>query len=314
MAEMTPQGIGILFPGQGAQYVGMGRALYEQSAAAARVLDEAESALEGAFLTALFEGPEEALTATDVSQPAIYAVSYAAYCVLRESCPELKVSAVAGLSLGEYTALTAAGSLPFSEGVRLVRHRGRLMQAAAEERRGTMASVLGLEADLLAGICDGIDDVYVANYNCPGQIVISGSETGVQQASAACNEAGARRVVPLQVSGAFHSPFMASAREQLQPVLDAVPWVEPQFPVLANVTGMPYESAGAIAPLLGRQVVESVRWEDDCRWILLQGVERFCEVGPGKVLQGLMRKIERGARVVSMETPEEIAAARDAMQ
>ena len=298
----------ILFPGQGAQYLGMGKALYEEKPEARAVLDEAAAALGGQFLDVLFEGPVEKLTATDFSQPAIYAVSCAAFKVFSTQLPDVEIGASAGLSLGEYTALTAAGSLAFDEGIKLVRERGRLMQAAAMSRHGAMASVLGLEGDKIASICSCIDGVNVANYNCPGQIVISGESDAVRQASSACEEAGAGRVIPLKVSGAFHSPLMAEAQEGLRPLLDAVEWREPAFPVLANVTGMPHETAAEIPALLARQVVESVRWEDDCRWMLLHGMEEFYEVGPGKVLQGLMRKIEPAACVTSVETPAGIAA------
>lgn len=300
--------IGILFPGQGAQYVGMGKALYENSAIAKALFDEADSALGGGFLDILFEGPAEKLTMTDVSQPAIYAVSCAAFKIFSEKF-DGEISAVAGLSLGEYSALTAAGSLPFSEGIILVRQRGKLMQEAADNNPGAMASILGFDAEKIDTICAGIDGVYVANYNSPGQIVISGKADAVSQAAAECQEAGARRVIPLKVSGAFHSPLMEAARQGLAPLLEKIKWQEPAMTVLSNVTGMPYASAAEMPELLGKQVVGSVRWEDNCRWMLMQGIENFVELGPGKVLQGLMKKIERAANVTSAETPEEINAA-----
>lgn len=300
-------GIGILFPGQGAQYVGMGKALYETPYGRA-VLDAAADVLGARFLPTLFEGPQDALTATDVSQPAIYAVSLAAWEVFRAQYPQVQVGAVAGLSLGEYSALTAAGSLPLADGVRLVQQRGLFMQEAAQSRPGAMASVLNLDADKIKEICAGIPDAYVANYNCPGQVVISGGTDAIARASAACQAAGAKRVIPLQVSGAFHSPFMQPAQARLAPLLQAVPWQAPRFPVLANVHGTPYTSAAEMPALLARQVVESVRWEDCCRWMLARGIETFIELGPGKVLQGLMKKIEPAARVLSAETPAEIAA------
>lgn len=300
--------LAVLFPGQGAQYVGMGKALYDAAPAARAVLDEADNALGGGFLATLFDGPADKLTATDVSQAAIYAVSIAAFTVFRNMHPGVRIAAVGGLSLGEYSALTAAGCLPFSDGIKLVRQRGVLMQEAAKNKPGAMASVLGLEADTLNAVCSGIKDAYVANYNCPGQIVISGGADALKQAGAALTQAGARRVIPLQVSGAFHSPFMAEAQRQFAPLLNAIAWRAPQMPVLSNVTGMPHASPAEIPALLARQVVESVRWEDNCRWMLVQGVSTFCEIGPGKVLQGLMKKIEPAATVHAIESPTEIGA------
>ena len=301
MTHDTSHIAGLLFPGQGAQYVGMGRALYEKSAAGRAVLDEAQGVLGGSFLKTLFEGPMEQLTATDVSQPGIYAVSYAAYVAWKEQHPGARVGAAAGLSLGEYTALTAAGCLPFADGVRLVRTRGQLMQEAAQKRPGAMASVLSLDAEKVAEICGGLDGAHVANYNCPGQIVISGGKAAIERASALCMQAGARKVIPLQVSGAFHSPLMAEAQRRLLPLLEAVAWKQPAFPVLSNVTGIPHRGADGMAGTMARQVVEPVRWEDDCRWMLVQGITSFCELGPGKVLQGLMKKIEASVSVVSGE-------------
>ena len=300
--------IGILFPGQGAQYVGMGKALYEESTIGKAILDSADEALGGGFLDTIFNGPAEELTATNISQPAIYAVSYAVFKVFSEKFNGT-ISTVAGLSLGEYSALTAAGSLPFTEGIKLVQMRGKLMQEAAENNPGAMASVIGLEAEKIDTICSAIDGAYVANYNSPGQTVISGESDAITKASSECSEAGARRVIPLKVSGAFHTPLMESARKGLQPLLEAIDWKEPVYTVLSNVTGMPYSSASEIPELLGKQVVGSVRWEDNCRWILFQGIENYYETGPGKVLQGLMKKIERAVSVVSVETPEEIEAA-----
>ena len=297
--------IGILFPGQGAQYVGMGKSLYEESKIGKEILDSADNALGGGFLDILFNGPAEKLTATNISQPAIYAVSYAAFEVFSEKS-NVKISAVAGLSLGEYSALTAAGSLPFKDGIKLVQMRGKLMQDAAENNSGAMASVIGLEAEKINTICSGIEGAYVANYNSPGQTVISGESDAIAIASSECSEAGARRVIPLKVSGAFHTPLMEAARKGLRPLLDDVSWNEPACTVLSNVTGMPYNSAGEMPELLGKQVVGSVRWEDNCRWMLFKGIENYYETGPGKVLQGLMKKIERGANVISVETPEEI--------
>ena len=299
---------GVLFPGQGAQYVGMGKTVYEHEPAARALFDSADRILGGNFLQLLFEGPQESLTATDVSQPAIYTVSCAVWAVIRAKAPHARPAATAGLSLGEYSALTAAGCLPFEEGLHLVRQRGLFMQEAAKASPGTMASVLGLEDDKVAAICSTIDGAFVANYNCPGQIVISGECDAIRQASAACSEAGARRVIPLTVSGAFHSPLMSKAQSRLLPLLNQTAWKPPAFPVLSNVTGLPYNNASEIPELLGRQIVESVRWEDDCRWLLLHGITTCIEAGPGTVLQGLMKKIERALDMTSVERSVDIDA------
>ena len=295
--------VGLLFPGQGAQYVGMGKALYEQNAAGRAVLEEAERVMGGGFLRILFEGPEARLTGTDTSQPAIYAVSYAAFRAWRAAQPHVVIGVAAGLSLGEYTALTAAGCIGFADGLRLVQQRGQLMQAAGAQRPGAMASVLGLEAEKVAEICRGLDGAHVANYNCPGQLVISGETAAIARAGTACSAAGARKVIPLPVSGAFHSPLMAEAQRGLLPLLRALAWQAPQFSVLSNVSGVPHPGAAEIPAMLGRQVVESVRWEGNCRWMCAQGLNVFYELGPGKVLQGLMKRIDQTATVTPMELP-----------
>ncbi len=306
MASFSDTLYAALFPGQGAQYVGMGMRLYDESAVGRDILDTAGSVLGPEFLDILRTGPEDALMATDVSQPAIFAVSYAMWQAVITAYPDFTPAAAAGLSLGEYTALAAAGALPFEQGLELVQKRGELMHSAAQNAPGTMASILGLDAEMVTEACTPVDGAYVANYNSPGQVVISGERAAIEKACAACQAAGARRVIPLKVSGAFHSPLMEEAREGLLPILEKIEWKTPAFPVLSNVTGVPYTSAEEIPTLLARQVVESVRWEDNCRYMLLQGCETFYELGPGNVLQGLMRKIERSAIVVSAESMNEM--------
>lgn len=293
---------GLLFPGQGAHYVGMGMTLYDAFPEARDVLDTADSLLGSNFLSVLREGPEDTLMATDVAQPAIFAVSYAVWKVFSGRYPSAIPCAAAGLSLGEYTALAAAGALPFEDGLMLVKKRGEIMQTVASQNPGAMASVLGLDTPSVTEICDGIDGAYVANYNSPGQIVISGETEAIERASAACKEAGAKRVIPLKVSGAFHSPLMREAQQQLLPLLEDISWHAPSFPVLSNVTGEPHGAPSTIPALLGRHVVESVRWEDNCRWMRAHECEALYELGPGTVLQGLMKKIDRDAQVVSIET------------
>lgn len=287
--------IALLFPGQGAQFVGMGKDLYESSPAAKEIFSSAAALMGEDFLPTLFEGPEEALKRTDVTQVAIYTVSLAAFAALREQVPELKIAAAGGLSLGEYSALTAAGVLSFEEGLKLVRSRSLFMQEAAEAAPGAMAAVLQLDGAVVKEICAKFEKVYVANFNCPGQIVISGSPAGVEAASKALAEAGARRVLPLAVGGAFHSPFMEPAREKLLPLLKETSFRKPLFPVVSNVLGAFYPEDADFAALLGRQIVESVLWEEDFKAILSLGPELSLECGPGGVLCGLAKKISREA-------------------
>ena len=300
--------IALLFPGQGAQYVGMGRDLYEASPAAKEIFESAAALMGGDFLTTLFEGPEEALKRTDVTQVAIYTVSLAAFAALKEKNPKLDVVAAGGLSLGEYAALTAAGVLSFSEGLKLVRSRSLFMQEAAEASPGAMAAVLQLDGAVVKEICAKFEKVYVANFNCPGQIVISGSPAGVEEASKALSEAGARRVLPLAVGGAFHSPFMEPAREKLLPLLKETAWQKPCFPVVSNVLGAIYPEDASMPELLGRQIVESVLWEEDFRAILNLKPELCLEVGPGNVLSGLAKKIYRDVPCLTAGRFEEITS------
>lgn len=300
--------IALLFPGQGAQYVGMGRDLYEASPAAKEIFESAAALMGGDFLTTLFEGPEEALKRTDVTQVAIYTVSLAAFAALKEKNPKLDVVAAGGLSLGEYAALTAAGVLSFSEGLKLVRSRSLFMQEAAEASPGAMAAVLQLDGAVVKEICAKFEKVYVANFNCPGQIVISGSPAGVGEASKALSEAGARRVLPLAVGGAFHSPFMEPAREKLLPLLKETAWQKPCFPVVSNVLGAIYPEDASMPELLGRQIVESVLWEEDFCAILNLKPELCLEVGPGNVLSGLAKKISREVPCLTAGRIEEITS------
>lgn len=298
----------LLFPGQGAQYVGMGKDLYDNSPAARKVLDSASAVMGGDFLKTLFEGPEEALKRTDVTQVAIYAVSVAAFAALKEACPDIEVVGCGGLSLGEYSALTAAGVLPFEKGLLLVRDRSLFMQKAAEKEPGAMAAVLQLDGGLVKEVCAKYEKVYVANFNCPGQIVISGSPAGVEAAGIELKEKGAKRVLPLAVGGAFHSPFMESAKEELLPRLKETTWGKPAFPVASNVLGTLYPADADYPALLGRQIVESVRWEDDFTALSGLGAEIYLECGPGNVLCGLGKKILREGVFQTCGKAEEISS------
>lgn len=298
----------LLFPGQGAQYVGMGKDLYENSPAARKVFDSASAVMGGDFLKTLFEGPEEALKRTDVTQVAIYAVSIAAFEALKEACPDIEVIGCGGLSLGEYSALTAAGILPFEEGLLLVRDRSLFMQKAAEKEPGAMAAVLQLDGATVKEVCAKYEKVYVANFNCPGQIVISGSPAGVEAAGIELKEKGAKRVLPLAVGGAFHSPFMESAREELLLRLVETAWQKGSFPVASNVLGTLYPADADYPALLGRQIVESVRWEDDFRALSALGAEIYLECGPGSVMCGLGKKILKEGNFLPCGKAEEISS------
>jgi len=285
------------FPGQGAQYVGMGVALAEKHAGARRLFDHASQILGFDLLALCKDGPVEKLNATDISQPALFVASLAALEELRTTHPEAESSCVvsAGLSLGEYTALAFAGSLDFETGLKLVRLRGQLMQMAAEKTPSTMASVLLLDEPILEGLVKqgqarGV--VRIANYLCPGNLVISGEIPAVDEVEKLAVAAGAK-TIRLAVAGAFHTQIMQPAVPGLSEALAKVAFQQPRVPVLSNVTGTPHQSPSQMADLLARQVVEPVRWEACVRHMLAMGVEQCFEVGPGRVLAGLLKRIDR---------------------
>jgi [acyl-carrier-protein] S-malonyltransferase len=292
MVEQTGA-LAVLFPGQGAQHVGMGKELYDACPDARDVLDQANRILGFDITGLMFEGPEETLTRTANSQPAIFAMSYAAWQALKARTGSLHVSGFAGLSLGEYTALTAAGAVSFAEGLSVVRKRGEYMEAACMARPGTMASVIGLSIDQVRSICSlaqrfGIVDV--ANANSPGQIVISGENKAVEAAAELAREQGAIRVIELKVSGAFHSRLMADAEASLSTDLDDIDFKTPAVPVVANVTGEEEAEPQEIRRNLARQVTATVLWQASIRFLLSREVRTFVEVGCGKVLQGLVKR------------------------
>ncbi len=301
----------LLFPGQGAQSVGMGKDLAEAFPAAKARFDEADSLLGFSISKLCWEGPAEELTRTEHCQPALYVTSMAALEAVIASLAErgeaisFSPSAAAGLSLGEYTALAAAGSLSFADGLKLVRLRGQAMEEAARARPGTMASVLGLDLEQLQAVC-AETGAQVANLNSPGQVVISGTAESVTAASAKAKEKGAKRVIPLEVGGAFHSRLMAPAAARLAEALKNLPVQAPRYPVASNVTGAYHEEAGQIGPLLVRQLTEPVQWVRCVRTMAEKGIKTYIEVGPGTVLKGLVRKIDPEAVVHSAGTAEEI--------
>ncbi len=291
-------GIGLLFPGQGAQTVGMGQDLAEHYASARAVFDQANEALDLELDRLCFEGPLEELSRSDVAQPAILTVSIAALRAMQEEAgASLDPVATAGLSLGEYSALVAAGAVDFRTAVRLVRTRGLAMQKACEANPGTMYSIIGLEDNPVEQACESAREqtgggVWPANYNCPGQLVISGEDEPARVAADLCTAMGARRAIRLNVAGAFHTELMQPAAERMAAELRAASINAPSCPVVANVTGSPVADADEIRRLLVAQIVSPVRWVDCMNWFIAQGAERYYEVGPGRVLQGLLRRID----------------------
>ena len=279
-----------IFPGQGSQFVGMGKDLFEGSAAARDFYNRADTQLGVSLSRICFDGPEGELKQTKNTQPAIFLHSV----ILTRLMPKEIVAMAAGHSLGEYSALVFAGSFSFEDGLNLVRLRGELMQKAGEEQRGTMAAVLGIDAGVLDGICReaamaGV--VQCANYNSPGQIVISGSVEGVRKAMELAKSRGAKLVKELVVSGAFHSPLMESAKAGLRAALQKAHIKDAAFPVYANVTGRPVRVAEEIRKLLEEQLTSAVLWESSVQNMIADGASSFVEIGPGKVLQGLLKRI-----------------------
>ncbi|WCK53015.1 ACP S-malonyltransferase [Aneurinibacillus sp. Ricciae_BoGa-3] len=295
--------IAFVFPGQGAQFVGMGRELYESEAAAKAVFDEADEALGFSLSTLCFEGPEEDLRLTANTQPAILTASTAVWRVLMDKIG-VKPAYTAGHSLGEYSALVAAGALNFKDAVQIVRARGQYMEDAVPAGQGAMSAILGMERGPLAEICGEVADsgypVQLANLNCPGQIVISGSAKGVEEAGARAKEAGAKRAIPLNVSGPFHSSLMKPAADKLQDTLASYTINDAQTEVIANVSARPVKVQDDIRSALIEQVASPVLWEDSVRFMLKAGVEVFVELGPGSVLSGLVKKVDRKAKTIAI--------------
>lgn len=302
--------VGLLFPGQGSQFVGMGRELAAASPAARDTFEEADEILGTPLSRLCFDGPESDLTATVNAQPAILVHSIAAYRAVGERLGD--VSLAAGHSLGEFTAWVAAGALAFDDGVRTVRRRGELMFGGGQQRPGAMAAVLGLDEDVIERVCTDASDegsvCVAANYNAPGQVVVSGDVAAVERAIAGLRAAGARRAVRLNVSGAFHSPLMVVAEDGLRRQLEGVPFAEPRFPVISNVTAEPVRDGSEAKQLLVQQLTSPVRWTACMRAMLDAGVTRFLEIGPGSVLSGLLRRIEKDAAAVAIGTPAQIEA------
>ncbi|MFQ5420646.1 MAG: ACP S-malonyltransferase [Anaerolineae bacterium] len=297
--------IAFLFPGQGSQRVGMGQDLYEGSPAARAVFDQADDLLGFPLSAICFDGPEATLVDTVNQQPALFTTSMAALAVLRKQ-GWAEPDFVAGHSLGEFSALVAAGSLPFAEALALVRRRGELMKAAGEQEPGAMAALLALDVETVRGLCDQASDtagrpVQVANDNCPGQVVISGDKAALEEALALAETAGARKIIRLPISIAAHSALMASAAESFANLVDEITIETPQIPVIANVSARPLTTPDEIRSELKAQLTASVAWTDSMNYLCDHGVDTFVEVGSGDVLLGLVKRINRKAKRIKFE-------------
>jgi [acyl-carrier-protein] S-malonyltransferase len=305
-------GIGLLFPGQASQFPGMGKELFDAYPVARRTFEEASEALSRDVAALCFQGSEEELRMTENTQPAIFTVSVAAFRVLASETGVRPASA-AGHSLGEYSALVAAGALPLVDAVRVLRSRGRYMQEAVPVGEGAMAAILGLSPDRAEEACRAgaaLGVVSPANFNGGGQVVISGAAKAVAAACEAAKAAGAKRAMPLPVSAPFHCALMRPAADRLAPELRAIPQGTFAFPVVANVTAAPYGPGDVVADMLIRQITAPVRWEESVAAMRTAGVDAFVEVGPGKVLSGLLRRIEKDASTGAFCGPADLEGAR----
>jgi len=300
--------VAYVFPGQGAQAVGMGRDLYDSYPAARAIFEQADEALGLPLSKICFEGPEDELLKTINTQPALVTVSFVCLKVAQETGKGMPPPAfVAGHSLGEYTALAAANVLDFADTVRLARERGRLMYEAGLKQPGTMAAVIGMDETILTEICQQTDTC-IANFNSPGQLVISGAIENIERAVELAKEKGASRVVPLQVGGAFHSPLMQSAVDGMAEILPTVAFRDPTVPIIANVTAQPLTTGEAVRSELLDQLRNGVQWQRSVEYMLGQGVTGIIEIGPGRVLTGLMRRIDRETETMNIGTADDIKA------
>jgi [acyl-carrier-protein] S-malonyltransferase len=302
----------LLFAGQGAQVVGMGKDLAGKFPSAKTWFDRANAALGYDLAGICFNGPEAELAKTENAQPGIFLVSWVCFELLKEKAPNLKFDAAAGLSLGEFTALTAAGAMSFEDGLRVVRQRGKFMQEACDATRGGMAAVIGLDEAPTREVCAEAG-VVLANLNCPGQLVISGDAEKIAKACELAKTKGAKRAIPLPVAGAYHSPLMASAQPKLGAELAKVNLVSPTVPVISNVTAQAHGTPAEISAKLVEQVCASVRWEESMRALLAQGFTRFIELGPGTALSGFMKRIDKSAQMLNVADAASLEATVKAM-
>jgi [acyl-carrier-protein] S-malonyltransferase len=301
--------VALVFPGQGSQYVGMGRDLCDQYAAAQAIFEQANAVLGFSLSELCFHGPEEELNDTANAQPAIVTMSVAALEVLQEKLGDkLAPAFVAGHSLGEYTAWLAGGALDLPATLRLVRERGRVMKEAGEKDPGAMAAVLGMDVAALRAICDQVGDVWLANDNSPGQTVLSGRKPALERALQLATARGARKTVLLAVSIAGHCPLMASAAEVFAPTVESLPLARAAVPIIANVTAAPVVEPAEIRREMLQHLISGVRWVDSVRYMITHGVQTFVEIGPKDVLSGLVRRIDRSVRAVHVGTVADVEA------
>ncbi len=301
--------LAFIFPGQGSQFVGMGKDVYDAFDSVRERFQQASDILGYDLAELCFNGPEDQLNITSFTQPAIFVHSFIMFELLSER--NVKPSMVAGHSLGEFSALAAAGSLDFKSGLEIVQKRGTLMQNASDYQKGTMAAIIGMETEQVEAVCKQASDngvVGVANYNSPGQVVISGTIEGVQAAIQLAQENGAKRAIELKVSGAFHSPLMEPALDEFNQHLDAVDFKEPQIDLYSNVTAKKANDVAEIRKLLASQLSSPVLWTQTIQEMAKNGVETFYEVGPGNVLTGLNRRIDRTLSTVTISSLEQIQA------
>jgi len=289
----------LLFSGQGAQVVGMGKDFAENFPSARTWFERANAALGYDLASICFSGPDAELVKTQNAQPGIFLVSWVAFQLLQEQVPAFTFQGTAGLSLGEFTALTAAGAMSFEEGLSIVRQRGRFMQEACEATRGGMAAIIGLDEGPTCEVCEE-SGVVLVNLNCPGQLVISGEVEKITRACELAKARGAKRALPLPVAGAYHSPLMASAQPRLEAELAKVTIHAPNVPVISNVSAHPHGSPEDVRAQLVQQVTNSVRWEESLRYLLGQGFSRFIELGPGTALSGFTRRIDKDAQMLNV--------------
>lgn len=303
--------IAFIFPGQGAQACGMGQDFYEQTETGKRIFDKATELMGFSMPQLCFE-ENDRLDITEYTQAAMVTASIAMMRVLEEN--GIKPDVAAGLSLGEYCALAAAGVMSDEDAIRTVRQRGILMQEAVPVGEGAMAAILALDAAAIEEVTGAMEGVWIANYNCPGQIVISGEKAAVEEACEKLKAAGAKRAVMLNVSGPFHSGMLTAAGEKLGQVLSRVELHEPRIPYVANVTAQYVKSAAEVKELLTRQVSSSVRWQQSVEAMIADGVDTFIEIGPGKTLAGFMRKISRDVKTLNVEKLEDIGKVAEALK
>ena len=303
--------IAFIFPGQGAQACGMGKDFYEQTETGKRIFDKATELMGFSMPELCFE-ENDRLDITEYTQAAMVTASIAMMRVLEEN--GIRPDVAAGLSLGEYCALAAAGVMSDEDAIRTVRQRGIFMQEAVPVGQGAMAAILALDAAAIEEVTGAMEGVWIANYNCPGQIVISGEKAAVEDACEKLKAAGAKRAVMLNVSGPFHSGMLADAGERLGEVLSQVELHEPQIPYVANVTAQYVKSAAEVKELLTRQVSSSVRWQQSVEAMIADGVDTFIEIGPGKTLAGFMRKISRDVKTLNVEKLEDISKVAEALK